>query len=156
MLLLNVVITFLLLMPIWTLVCSACAATAPPSHPTTLGPTIPTVTPTSAPEAIKPRLWRDLTCGTSCTQVVLQMDSENSRPINQIATANVVNGCPGFTLDCAGTADDSVVIFTWYKDGKDVGSTFGTGTVNAVVACAENNVLTLEGTVVDTVECISA
>lgn len=44
----------------------------------------------------------------------------------------------------------------FFNGGTDVGSTFGTGQLSATVACGADNMLTFEGTKVDSVECISA
>ncbi|KAI1716464.1 hypothetical protein DdX_07519 [Ditylenchus destructor] len=45
----------------------------------------------------------------------------------------------------------------WYdSNGMDVGSTFGSGTVTAVLTCTTSNQLTLQGGIVNEVECISA
>ncbi|CAD5235167.1 unnamed protein product [Bursaphelenchus xylophilus] len=145
MLMFKIVLVVTLLSNVITTSTYACAATAPPSQPTTIPATTSTTTTSTGTTE----------CGTSCSQVTLKMDSENSRPINQTAKENAGNGCPGFVLDCGGTSDDSAVIFTWYRSGTDVGSTFGTGTVTATVICSANNQLTLEGSVVDSVECIS-
>lgn len=53
-----------------------------------------------------------LACGTACSQITVNMDSDNARPVNQTAVENASGDCPGFMLACAGTSDDSAVVFT--------------------------------------------
>lgn len=51
-------------------------------------------------------------CGTSCTQLTVKADGEGARPVNQTAQEKVPGDCPGFYLECDGTAADSALIYT--------------------------------------------
>ncbi|KAH7727880.1 Protein Y37H2A.10 a [Aphelenchoides avenae] len=110
---------------------SACAATRPSNPPT------------------------GTRCGT-CSMITVRRNDNNSRPITQTPGTGS-DGCPTFTINCTGTATDAAVIFTYYDaNGMDIGSTFGTGTVSAVLTCNASNQLLLQGGIVNEVECISA
>ncbi|KAI1724303.1 c6 domain-containing protein [Ditylenchus destructor] len=94
-------------------------------------------------------------CGR-CQHLPVRRTDNNSRPVTQ-TDGTGPDSCPTITASCEGNATDQAVILTWYdSNGMDVGSTFGSGTVTAVLTCTTSNQLTLQGGIVNEVECISA